>query len=162
MSRRRFPNRPIVFSATSPARPHCVRPHRRPRTPTVRLARQWYEWRGAQHSVTGSQRVNASAGLTVGVVAATNLCSKIVSPETMMAEEEGQRISRTGRIVPEVILGAYRRAEPDPSTSSRIPPIARGGDHMDFSSPRHGQRSMASDHGLERPVPDAYQEVKRA
>ena len=162
MSRRRFPSRPIVFAATSPARPHCVRPQRRPRTPTVRLARQWHEWRGAQHSVTGSQRVNASAGLTVAVGAATNLCSKIVSPETMMAEEERQRISRTGRIVPEVILGAHRRAEPDPSTSSRIPPIARGGDHMVFSSAHCGQPIMAPDHTLERRIFDAYQEVKRA
>jgi len=33
---------------------------------------------------------------------ATNLCSKIVSPETMMAEQGGPTISRTGRIVPEV------------------------------------------------------------
>jgi hypothetical protein len=71
-------------------------------------------------------------------------------------------ISRTGRIVPEVIPGAYRRAEPDPSTSSRIPPIARGGEHMVFSSPRHGQPIMASDHVLERRIFDAYQEVKRA
>jgi hypothetical protein len=126
MSRRRFPNQPIVFAATSPARPHCVRPQRRPRTPAVRLARRWHEWCGAEHSVRGSQRVSASAGLTVAVGAATNLCSKIVSPETMMAEQGGPTISRVGRIVPEVILGAPGRAEADPSASSRISPIARG------------------------------------
>jgi len=62
----------------------------------------WHEWCGAQHSVRGSQRVSASAGLTVAVGAATNLCSKIVSPETMMAEQGGPTISRTGRIIPEV------------------------------------------------------------
>src|SRR5271156_4788372 len=101
-------------------------------------------------------------GLTVAVGAATNLCSKIVSPETMMAEEGGPTISRTGRIVPEVILGAHRRAEPDPSASSRIPPIARGGDHMVFSSPHRGRPIMAPDHALERRVFDAYQEFKRA
>jgi hypothetical protein len=162
MSRRRFPNQPIVFAATSPARPHCVRPQRRPRTPAVRLARRWHEWCGAQHSVRGSQRVSASAGLTVAVGAATNLCSKIVSPETMMAEQGGPTIGRVGRIVPEVILGAPRRAEADPSASSRISPIARGGDHMVFSSPHRGRPIMSSDHALERRVFDAYQEVKRA
>jgi hypothetical protein len=43
------------------------------------------------------------AGLTVAVGAATNLCSKIVSPATMSAEWGGATIGRTGRIVPEVI-----------------------------------------------------------
>jgi hypothetical protein len=43
------------------------------------------------------------AGLTFAVGAATNLCSKIVSPETMSAEWGGATIGRTGRIVPEVI-----------------------------------------------------------
>ena len=52
--------------------------------------------RRSPRGITGSQRVSASAGLTVAVGAATNLCSKIVSAETMMAEEEGQRISRKG------------------------------------------------------------------
>jgi len=33
---------------------------------------------------------------------------------------------------------------------------------MVFSSPRHGQPIMASDHVLERRIFDAYQEVKRA
>jgi hypothetical protein len=33
---------------------------------------------------------------------------------------------------------------------------------MVFSSPRHGQPIMASDHALERRIFDAYQEVKRA
>src|SRR3984957_8080443 len=162
MSRRRFPNQPIVFAATSPARPHCVRPQRWSRTPAVRPARQWHQWCGLQKSLRGAQRVSASAGLAVAVGAATNLRSKIVSPETMMVEEGGPMISRTGRIVPEVIPGAHRRAEPDPSTSSRIPPIARGGEHMVFSPPRHGQLIMASDHVLERRIFDAYQEVKRA
>jgi hypothetical protein len=33
---------------------------------------------------------------------------------------------------------------------------------MVFSSPRHGQPIMASDHALEKRIFDAYQEVKRA
>jgi hypothetical protein len=65
-------------------------------------------------------------------------------------------------MVPEVIVGAHRRAEPDPSASDRIRPIARGGDHMALSSARRGQPILAPDLALERRIFDAYQEVKRA